>query len=246
MTRKNGCDAYSGFDDAAVVVMDGRGAWEATTIWHGHDGRLDPVLMIPFPDSVGYFYSEFTQFLGFQRNSDEWKVMGLAHYGKPGVDLSAFIDLKAVPYRIHTKQLVANGAAPFAGMTALPGPARIAESNTDDRHKDIAYAVQDACETAMMSVVRMAIEKTRCRNVCLAGGAALNSKANGKIAASGLVEKLFVQPAASDAGVALGAALAPYLDDNGKLPNKPMRHEYWGPCFDVQEGSGGRIPGKRN
>jgi len=104
--------------------MDGRGAWEATTIWHGHDGRLDPVLMIPFPDSVEYCYSEFTQFLGFQRNSDEWKVMGLAPYGKPGVDLSAFIDLKAVPYRIHTKQLVANGAAPFAGMTALPGPHR--------------------------------------------------------------------------------------------------------------------------
>jgi len=219
--------AYSGFDDAAVVVMDGRGAWEATTIWHGHNGRLDPVLMIPFPDSVGHFYSEFTQFLGFQRNSDEWKVMGLAPYGKRGVDLSAFIDLKAVPYHIHTRQLVANG-----GMTALLGPARIAESDIDDRHKDIAYAVQDACETAMMSAVRMAIEKTRCRNVCLAGGVALNSKANGKIIASGLVEKLFVQPAASDDGVALGAALAPYLDDNGKLPNKPMRHGYWGPCFD--------------
>jgi carbamoyltransferase len=224
--------AYSGFDDAAVVVMDGRGAWEATTIWHGHNGRLDPVMMIPFPDSVGYFYSEFTEFLGFQRNSDEWKVMGLAPYGKPGVDLSAFIDLKAVPYRIHTKQLVANGAAQFAGMTALLGPARIAESEIDDRHKDIACAVQDACETAMMSVVRMAIEKTRCRNVCIAGGVALNSKANGKILASGLVEKMFVQPAASDDGVALGAALAPYLDNGGKLPNKPMRHAYLGPSFD--------------
>ncbi len=224
--------AYSGFDDAAVVVMDGRGAWEATTIWRGHNGRLDPVLMIPFPDSVGYFYSEFTQFLGFQRNSDEWKVMGLAPYGKPGVDLSAFIDLKAAPYRIHTKRLIANGATPFAGMKALLGPARFPESDIDDRHKDIAYAVQEACEAAMMNVVRMAIEKTRCRNVCLAGGVALNSKANGKIAASGLVDKMFVQPAASDDGVALGAALAPYLDHNGKLPNKPMRHGYWGPCFD--------------
>ena len=68
--------AYSGFDDAAVVVMDGRGAWEATTIWHGHNGRLDPVLTIPFPDSVGHFYSEFTEFLGFQRNSDEWRPTG--------------------------------------------------------------------------------------------------------------------------------------------------------------------------
>jgi len=68
--------AYSGFDEAAVVVMDGRGAWEATTIWHGHNGRLEPVLMIPFPDSVGYFYSACTEFLGFQPNSDEWKVDG--------------------------------------------------------------------------------------------------------------------------------------------------------------------------
>jgi len=224
--------AYSGFDDAAVVVMDGRGAWEATTIWHGHNGKLDPVVTIPFPDSVGYFYSAFTEFLGFQPNSDEWKVMGLAPYGKPSVDLSAFIDLKAAPYRVHTRQLVANGATPFSGMTTLLGPARVPESDIDDRHKDIAYAVQDACEIAMMSVLRMAIEKTRCRSVCLAGGVALNSKANGKIVASGLVEKMFVQPAATDDGVALGAALAPYVDNNGKLPNKPMRHAYWGPCFD--------------
>src|SRR5713226_7821832 len=98
--------AYSGFDEAAVVIMDGRGAWEATTIWHGHNGRLDPVLMIPFPDSVGYFYSAFTEFLGFQPNSDEWKVMGLAPYGKPGVDFSAFCCRKAAPYRVHTKQLI--------------------------------------------------------------------------------------------------------------------------------------------
>jgi carbamoyltransferase len=192
------------------------------------------VLTIPFPDSVGYFYSEFTEFLGFHRNSDEWKVMGLAPYGKPGVDLSAFIDLQAAPYHVHARQLVANGAKPFAHMTALLGPPRVAGSEIHERHKDIAYAAQDACETAMMNVVRMAIEKTKCRNVCLAGGVALNSKANGKILASGLGEKLFVQPAAADDGVALGAALAPYLDDNGKLPNRPMRHGYWGPSFDEE------------
>ena len=224
--------SYSGFADAAVVVMDGRGAWEATSVWHGHGGRLEHVLTIPFPDSVGYFYSEFTEYLGFQRNSDEWKVMGLAPYGKPGVDLSAFIDLKAAPYRVHARDLVTNGTAQFARITALLGPPRTAESEIDDRHKNIAYAVQDACETAMMSVVRLAVEKTKCRNLCLAGGVALNSKANGKIAASGVVEQFFVQPAASDDGVALGAALAPYLDKNGKLPNRAMRHGYWGPSFD--------------
>jgi carbamoyltransferase len=81
-------------------------------------------------------------------------------------------------------------------------------------------------------VVKMAVQKTGSRNLCMAGGVALNSKANGKIAASGLVDKLFVQPAASDDGVALGAALAPYLDNGGKLPDRAMRHGYWGPSFD--------------
>jgi len=224
--------AYSGFGEAAVVVMDGRGAWEATSIWYGSNGRLEHVLTIPFPNSIGFFYSGFTEFLGFQPNSDEWKVMGLAPYGQPDVDLAAFIDLKAAPYRVHARQLFTNGAAPYARMTAQLGPARVAEGEIDERHKNIAYAVQDACETAMTNVVRLAIEKTRCRNVCLAGGVALNSKANGKIAACGMVDEFFVQPAATDDGVALGAALAPYLDNNGKLPNKAMRHGYWGPLFE--------------
>jgi carbamoyltransferase len=224
--------AYSGFDDAAVVVMDGRGAWEATTIWRGRGGRIDLVLMIPFPNSVGYFYSEFTEFLGFHRNSDEWKVMGLAPYGQPGVDLRPFIDPEDAPYQVDTKRVTGNGSQPFSEMTPLLGAPRAAESDIDDRHKNIAYAVQDMCEKAMMSVVRMAIEKTKCRNVCLAGGVALNSKANGKILASGMVDKFFVQPAASDDGVALGAALVPYLDNGGKAPIKAMRHGYWGPSFD--------------
>jgi carbamoyltransferase len=223
--------AYSGFDDSAVVVMDGRGAWEATSIWHGLGGRLEHVLTIPFPDSVGLFYSEFTEFLGFHRNSDEWKVMGLAPYGQPGVDLRKFIDLNANPYRVRTKSVVSNGA-PFAAMIAAFGPRREPESEIDERHKNIAYAVQEACETAMMNVVRLALEKTGSKNLCLAGGVALNSKANGKIAASGILEKIFVQPAASDDGVALGAALASYLDNGGKLPVKAMRHAYLGPAFE--------------
>ena len=224
--------SFSGFDDAAVVVMDGRGAWEATSIWHGRDGRLEHVLTIPFPDSVGYFYSEFTEYLGFQRNSDEWKVMGLAPYGKPGMDLRAFIDAEVAPYKVNARKLVANGAAPFGEMVRLFGPRRVPESEIDERHKDVAYAVQDACEVAMTSVVKMAIEKTKSRNVCLAGGVALNSKANGKIVSSGMVDKFFVQPAASDDGVALGAALAPYMDGDGRLPMKAMRHAYLGPEFD--------------
>jgi len=222
--------AYSGFDDSAIVVMDGRGAWEGTSIWHGRAGRLDHVLTINYPDSIGLFYSEFTAYLGFVRNSDEWKVMGLAPYGQPGIDLSKFIDVESAPPRVHYRQLVT--ASPFENIIPLLGPPRVPESEITDHHKNIAFAVQDACEHAMMSVVKLALQKTGSRNLCLAGGVALNSKANGKIVAGGLVEKFFVQPAASDDGVALGAALAPYLDDNGKLPSKPMRHGYWGPSFD--------------
>jgi carbamoyltransferase len=224
--------AFSGFEEAAVVVMDGRGAWEATSIWHGRNGLLEHVLTIPFPDSLGLFYSEFTAYLGFQRNSDEWKVMGLAPYGEPGVKLEAFIDPRAAPYRVEARRLFGNGNGSFSTLSSVLGPARVPESEIDARHKNIAYAVQDACETAMMNVVRMAVEKTRCRNLCLAGGVALNSKGNGQIAASRLIDKIFVQPAASDDGVALGAALAPYLENGGHLPNRAMRDAYLGPSFD--------------
>ena len=123
--------AHSGFDDAAIVVMDGRGAFEATSIWRGHNGRLEHLQTIPFPDSVGFFYSEFTEFLGFHRNSDEWKVMGLAPYGHAGVDLRALIEVSertnGVPYRVNTKRLIARGALPFAEMTKLLGAARVPE-----------------------------------------------------------------------------------------------------------------------
>jgi carbamoyltransferase len=223
---------FSGFDDSAIVIMDGRGAWEATSIWHGHDGKIEHVLTIPFPNSLGSFYSAFTDYLGFAPNSDEWKVMGLAPYGKPGVNLDAFIDPEATPYRVHSKRLNNGKTRSASGIAEVLGPPRAAESEIDDRHKNIAYAVQDYCERAMMSVVRMALAKTKSSNLCLAGGVALNSKANGKILASGIVEKIFVQPAASDDGVALGAALAPYLDRGGRLPNRAMRHSYFGPAFD--------------
>jgi carbamoyltransferase len=223
--------AYSGFDDATVVIMDGHGATEATSIWHGRGGRIDHVLTIDFPDSLGLFYGEFTEFLGFHRNSDEWKVMGLAPYGQSGVDLGRFIDVNAVPYHVYTKRLIVAGE-PFAEMRVALGDPREEEGEITDRHKNIAYAVQEACEIAMMSVVKLAVEKTGCRNLCLAGGVALNSKANGKIAASGVIDKMFVQPASSDDGVALGAAMVPYLDNGGKVPNKEMRHAYLGPSFD--------------
>ncbi len=227
--------AFGGFDEAAVVVIDGRGAWEATSIWHGRGGRLEHVQTVPWPNSLGLFYAQFTQYLGFVPNSDEWKVMGLAPYGESGINLAAFADPEDHPYCVDTRRLFGTNAAPTSGIEQILGPSREPESEIADRHKNVAFAVQDVCERAMFTLVRSAVERTKCRNVCLSGGVALNSKANGKILVSGLVDNLFVQPAAGDDGVCLGAALAPYLDAGGKLPMHRMRHAYLGPEISEAE-----------
>jgi carbamoyltransferase len=111
----------------------------------------------------------------------------------------------------------------------------VPESDVEDRYKNIAFAVQDACEEAMLGLAKIALERTGCHNLCLAGGVALNSKANGKILAAGFIDKLFIQPAASDEGVALGAALAPYLESGERLPLKHMRQVYLGNAYEDAE-----------
>jgi carbamoyltransferase len=220
--------AFSGFDDAVVLVLDGRGAWEATSLWRGRDGHLEHVWTIPWPNSLGLFYAQFTHYLGFTPYSDEWKVMGLAPYGEPGIDLRDFIVPDDNPYRVDTHRLLGKDSAPIAGIESRLGVGRVPESDIDAGHKNMAFAVQDMCEQAMMTLARAAVAQTGCRSLCLAGGVALNSKANGKILASGVLDRIFVQPAASDDGVCLGAALAPMLDDNGKFPPRKMRHAYLG------------------
>lgn len=220
--------AFSGFDDSAVLVLDGRGAWEATSLWRGRNGRLEHLWTIPWPNSLGLFYAQFTHYLGFTPYSDEWKVMGLAPYGEPGISLRDFIVPDDNPYRVDTHRLLGKDSAPIAGIEARLGAGRVPESDIGARHKNMAFAVQDMCEEAMMTLARATVAQTGCRNLCLAGGVALNSKANGKILSSGVVDGIFVQPAASDDGVCLGAALTPMLDDNGKLPSRKMRHAYLG------------------
>src|SRR5271155_3930582 len=144
--------SFSGFDEAAVLVLDGRGSWEATSLWHGRGGNLEHVWTIPWPNSLGLFYAQFTQYLGFQPYSDEWKVMGLAPYGEPGLNLREFIVPDDNPYRVAARRLVGRDSAPSAGIEARLGPKRAAESEIDTRHKNVAFAVQDACEQAMMTL----------------------------------------------------------------------------------------------
>jgi carbamoyltransferase len=194
----------SGFDEATVVVIDGRGAWEATSIWHGKEAELRLVDMVRWPNSIGLFYAQFTWWLGFERFQDEWKVMGLAPYGGPGVDLGGFISVTDGHYCVNARLLLED----LSRIEKALGPARKPEEPLSDRHRDVAWAVQDACERAELAVISRAISLTGSRNLCLAGGVALNSKANGLILDRGLVDRIFIQPAATDDGVAIGAALA--------------------------------------
>ena len=221
--------AYSGFEDTAVLVIDGRGAWEATSLWHGRDGHLEHLWTIPWPNSLGLFYAQFTDFLGFTPYSDEWKVMGLAPYGEPGINLREFLVPDDNPYRVASRLLLGHHSAPLAAIESRLGPRRLPESEIAVAHKNLAFAVQDACETAMLTLARVAVDQTGTRSLCLAGGVALNSKANGKILSTGTVDRIFVQPAASDDGACLGSVLAPQLDSGGALPVRKMRHAFLGP-----------------
>lgn len=226
--------ALSGFETAAVAIIDGRGASESTTIWHGRGGRLDPVMTIPWPNSLGLFYEVFTSYLGFRALSDEWKVMGLAPYGRTGVNLDRVIDLRARPYRVASRPLLATWPRKHrhAGVEPFLGPARRDSEQIQDRHRDVAFAVQHACEQAMLAIAAMAISKTGESRLCLGGGVAMNAKANGAILDSGVASELFVPPAAADDGTAVGAALSPYLERGGRLPVKRVVHAFWGPAYD--------------
>lgn len=227
--------AYSGFEDAAVLVIDGRGAWEATSLWHGRNGRLENIWTIPWPNSLGLFYAQFTQYLGFAPYSDEWKVMGLAPYGRPGINLREFLVPDDNPYTVTPRLLLGHHTDALAAIESRFGPPRVPDSDIAEPHKNMAFAVQDACETAMLTLARAAVARTGTRSLCLAGGVALNSKANGKILASDIVDRIFVQPAASDDGACLGAVLVPELDSGGPLPIHRMRHAFLGPASSDAE-----------
>jgi carbamoyltransferase len=142
--------AYSPFNEATAVVIDGRGAYEATSIWHAKDGKIEPVEIINFPNSLGLFYAMFTKYLGFRPLSDEWKVMGLAPYGKDGIDLKDFIQNENVPYEVNWKQLLRKGMSDVSGIEEIFGPGRKEWEEINEKQKNIAFAVQRETEKAKL------------------------------------------------------------------------------------------------
>lgn len=226
---------HSGFEEASVLIVDGRGAWEATTSWTARSGECTLLESQAYPDSLGFFYAAFTDYMGFRRNSDEWKVMGLAPYGKPGIDLGRYIDTNGNGYSISRRSVMGRFYGDVSAMEAEFGRRRVPESELTDREKDIAWAVQEACEVAMEGLTRRLVEKTGLRRLCLAGGVAMNSKANGRILASGLVEDIFIQPAATDDGTAVGAVLHAARLASGQVQPYRLEDVHLGPEFGEKE-----------
>ncbi|HOK95264.1 MAG TPA: carbamoyltransferase [Anaerohalosphaeraceae bacterium] len=204
----------SPFQEAAVVTLDGVGEWTTASIGIGKDSRIDLLYELHFPHSLGLLYSAFTFFCGFKVNSGEYKLMGLAPYGRPvyaDLILNNLLDLKEDgSFRLnmdfftygYTNYMIGKKFAQLFG-----GPARKPESPLTQREMDIAASIQKVTEEVMLRIVRFAGCKTGMKNLVMAGGVALNCVGNGRILREGPFDNLWIQPAAGDAGGALGAAL---------------------------------------
>ncbi|MGH1417053.1 MAG: carbamoyltransferase family protein [Pelagimonas sp.] len=244
--RSHAASAFypSPFETAAVLVVDSVGEWSTTSLWGGDSSGLEPLGEITFPNSLGLFYSAFTQYCGFKVNSGEYKLMGLAPFGQPkfaGKILDHVIDLKAdgsfqlnMPFfRFDTD--VSTISPLFEHLFGRPS--RSADAPIDQHFMDVAASAQAVLEQALISLATTTLEKSGQGNLCLAGGVALNCVANSALIAKvpGL-ENLWIQPAAGDAGGALGAALevAVQRDGGARSPGAfdQMRGGFLGPSFN--------------
>jgi carbamoyltransferase len=233
----------SPFDEAAFITVDGVGEWTTSSYGVGRGNKVEILGEIKFPHSLGLLYSAFTYYTGFRVNSGEYKVMGLAPYGEPKyVDLilNELMDLKEDgSFRMNMKYFdyCAGLTMTNRAFNKLFGaPARTPETDLRQRDMDLARSVQDVTEEVMLRMARHVQKETGTKYLCLAGGCALNCVANGKILRSGIFDDIWIQPAAGDAGGALGAALFTwyeYLGNERKADNKKdfQKASYLGPAF---------------
>jgi carbamoyltransferase len=233
------------FQSALILTMDGVGEWTTTSAALGQGDDVQIIKEIHFPHSLGLLYSAFTYYTGFKVNSGEYKVMGLAPYGKPKYTKAIYehlIDVKPDgSFRLNLDYF-----AFCTGLTMVDdcfdrifgGPPRRPDEPLDQRHMDLAASIQTVSEEVVLRLTRSLSTQTGLKHLCLAGGVALNCVANGKVLRDGRFEKIFVQPAAGDAGGALGAAFAAYYDENrrtvskrvAKLPDS-MQGAFLGPSY---------------
>jgi carbamoyltransferase len=243
----------SQFEEAAVCAIDGFGDFVSTSIAMGRGPKLEVLDRVFFPHSLGLLYLALTQYLGFPKYGDEYKVMGLAAYGKPELvsEIRKLVALEpggrfalSLPYFRHWSEGVSMtwdegeptmGAVYSEELERLLGPARRPDEPVTARHQAIAASLQVVFEEVFFHVLNAAHEKTKSKRLCLAGGCAMNSVANGRIRSRTPFEDVFIQPAAGDNGTALGAAFHVWNHLLGMPRGFAMKHAYWGPSFGALE-----------
>ncbi len=237
---------FSPYDKAVVLCLDGVGEWATTSAWQGDGKELTPLWEIDFPHSLGLLYSAFTYFTGFRVNSGEYKLMGLAPYGEPkytDLILEKIIDLKEdgtfrldMQYFNYCTGLTMTNDK-FADL--FGGPARKSETDITQREMDIAASIQKVTEQVVLRLARTLQKETGAEYLCLAGGVALNCVANGIIQREGPFKDIWIQPAAGDAGGALGAAAViwhEYLGNERVSDGKDkMQGSYLGPRYSADQ-----------
>ena len=237
----------SAFPSAAIITCDGVGEWVTNGIWFGSPAGVIPLETIEYPDSLGLFYSAVTQYCGFKPNDGEYKLMGLAAFGRPRLRPQLENDLITLfedgSYRLNRScfSFESDNCMFTTQLEAALGfPPRTPDMELRELDRDLAASVQGILEDQLIRQAARARAITGAKHLCLAGGVALNCVANGKIARSGLFEKLWVQPAASDAGGALGAALAVWHRHKRVSPSgvTGQKNSYLGPSYADAEISG--------
>ena len=235
----------SPFQRAGVLCLDGVGEWATTSVWLGDGNRLEPQWEIAFPHSLGLLYSAFTYYAGFKVNSGEYKVMGLAPYGEPKyVDriLSKLVDLKDDGtfrldldyFNYATGLTMTNGA--FEQL--FGGPPRQPEAPLTQREMDLARSIQEVTEEIVLRLARTIRRELAVEDLCMAGGVALNCVANGRVLRESGLRDIWIQPAAGDAGGAIGAALASWYDyhDQPRIAAGDRMHgAYLGPSYSDEQ-----------
>ena len=238
----------SPYKEAAIVCLDGVGEWETSTIWKGEGKNIQPIKQLNFPHSLGLLYSAFTYYLGFKVNSGEYKMMGLAPYGKPKyVELiqNNLLDIKTDgSFRLDLQYFDFCTGLKMTNQAfdKLLGQAKRApESELTQFHMDIAASIQKVTEQIIFKIVNHAASLANTKNLCLAGGVALNCVANGKIIDNTTIENIWIQPAAGDDGGALGAALSAHYQhcsNNRDIESSQcdqMKGSYLGPEFSKED-----------
>jgi carbamoyltransferase len=244
----------SPFQEAAILTIDGVGEWATASICHGKDNKITMLKEMKFPHSVGLLYSAFTYYLGFRVNSGEYKLMGLAPYGNPESkqtreyhrlikehlvsikdDGSLWVNQDYFNYATGLRMIKGDKWEKLFGLPVL-----VADGKIDQRHCDMALAIQQVTEEIVLKMAKEAKRITGSDNLCMAGGVALNCVANGKLLREKIFKDLFIQPASGDAGGALGAAEMVhymYFDQERKASDKPVAEHgfYLGPDFSEKE-----------